>query len=274
MRNETSNTLIQQNVALHTRIAGSYDKRHAEIYNAPEQRRLLEALKQAISIAQVNAGTPRVLDYGCGAGNLTRHFLDLGCSVVAADVTPSFLDVVHASFDSPRLSTQLLNGADLREFTDASFDIVATYSVLHHVPDYLAIVSEFARVVKPGGVIVIDHEANETFWTQNPKLLEFQRATKKRRSILDRLSDLTRPAWYAKKWKKLKDPRFQEEGDIHVWPDDHIEWPKIREVLRKSGVDSIHEEDYLLYQAHYDETVYRAFASECSDMHLYIGRKQ
>lgn len=274
MRNETPLSQIQQNVALHTRIAGAYDKRHAEIYNGPEQERLHAALQRAIQNTRDDELHLRVLDYGCGAGNLTRHFLDLGCSVVAADVTPMFLEVVRTSFDSPQLSTHLLNGADLREFEDGSFDVIATYSVLHHVPDYLAIVSEFARVVRPGGVIVIDHEATESFWTPSRKLIEFQKATKRTRTIRDRLSELIRPSWYIKQWKQIADPRYQEEGDIHVWPDDHIEWPKIREVLRKSGVEPIHEEDYLLFQAHYDETIYNAYVSECTDMHLYIGRKQ
>lgn len=45
--------------------------------------------------------------------------------------------------------------------------MVATYSVLHHVPDYLKIVDEFVRVLKPGGVIYIDHEVSPSYWEIN-----------------------------------------------------------------------------------------------------------
>jgi len=274
MRNETTSHQIQKNVALHTRIATEYDQRHAEIYNRPEQDRLREALRLSVESLTSVGGTPNALDYGCGAGNLTQHLLSLGCTVVASDVTPLFLDVVRSSFSCPELTTHLLNGADLREFADDSFDLVATYSVLHHVPDYLAIVAEFARVVKRGGVIVIDHEASESFWSPSSVLIEFRQTTTVARPILRRLMDLLRPSWYAKRWKKFLDPRFQEEGDIHVWPDDHIEWPKVRDVLSSKGIRVVHEVDYLLYQSHFDPTIYEKFASRCSDMHLYIGRKE
>jgi len=259
---------------LHTRIAEDYDKRHAEIYNAPEQHRLVVALQLAVSRASSTENSHVALDYGCGAGNLTHHLLNLGCTVVAADVTPTFLDVVQSSFESPQLSTRLLNGSDLREFGDSSFDMVATYSVLHHVPDYLAILQEFARVVKPGGVIVIDHEVCESYWTPSTHLMEFQQLTTKTRHVTERIADLARPSWYVKKWRRLLNSRYQEEGDIHVWPDDHIEWHKVRDVLQSNGVQAIHEEDYLLYQAHYNVDTHKRFSPLCSDMHLYIGRKQ
>ncbi|CAN5394822.1 hypothetical protein BH10BAC6_BH10BAC6_01170 [soil metagenome] len=274
MSSDTPASQILQNVALHTRIAEEYDKRHAEIYNEHEQLRLKEALQRAISGVIPTNNACVALDYGCGAGNLTHHLLNIGCSVVAADVTPAFLDLVRTSFDSRQLSTFLLNGADLSGIADATFDVVATYSVLHHVPDYLAILQEFARVLKPGGVVIIDHEACESYWNPSVALTEFQELTKKPRKIADRIADLSRPSWYVKKWRKLLNARYQEEGDIHVWLDDHIEWLKVREVLQLSGVHPIHEEDYLLHQAHYNKDVFDKFAHECSDMHLYIGRKR
>ena len=56
---------------------------------------------------------------------------------------------------------------------DGSYDMVATYSVLHHVPDYLRIVEEMARVLKPGGILYLDHEASDSYWEGDKVYDEF-----------------------------------------------------------------------------------------------------
>lgn len=51
--------------------------------------------------------------------------------------------------------------------------MVATYSVLHHIPDYLGVIKELIRVTKPGGIIYIDHEVNEQYWEKSAVYNEF-----------------------------------------------------------------------------------------------------
>ena len=58
----------------------------------------------------------------------------------------------------------LINGKDISNIEDESVDIVALYSVLHHIPDYLGILKGFTRVLKRGGIIYIDHESSERYW--------------------------------------------------------------------------------------------------------------
>ena len=111
----------------------------------------------------VNTGCKslKALDYGCGSGNITNQLLNLNINVVAADVSSHFLTLVRQKFSCDRLSTLSLNGKDLIGVEADSFDFIAVYSVLHHIPDYLAAITELARVCKPGGVIYIDHEQND-----------------------------------------------------------------------------------------------------------------
>jgi 2-polyprenyl-3-methyl-5-hydroxy-6-metoxy-1,4-benzoquinol methylase len=155
----TSTRQIENNVRVHGRVADAYARTHGEIYNDVEQARLREALRRALAHVRSTTGTRRALDFGCGAGNLTDHLIDLGAETVSADVTPEFLaQVRNRHGQGSRSTTAQLNGQDLRQFETSTFDIVATYSVLHHVPDYLGAVREMARVVKPGGVLFIDHE--------------------------------------------------------------------------------------------------------------------
>jgi len=155
---------IAHNRDAHDRYAGAYDIRHPEIFNDVEQARLAAVVERAIRLVAA-AGPVRALDVGCGTGNLTRHLLDCGARVTSADLSLGLRAEVGRRFASTgRVELQRLNGTDLYPMRDGSFDLVITYSVLHHVPDYLALVREMVRVTRPGGVIVIDHERSEASW--------------------------------------------------------------------------------------------------------------
>ena len=107
-----------------------------------------------LPIAQTDV--KKALDIGCGAGNVTQYLVHQGTKVTAADTSENFLKIIDKTFSG--VETILLNGNNLEEIPDSSFDIVTTYSVLHHVPDYLKLVEEMCRVLKKGGVLYIDHE--------------------------------------------------------------------------------------------------------------------
>ena len=161
-----------------------------------------------------------------------------------------------------------MNGVDLSALPNSLFDLVAAYSVLHHIPDYLGAVEELARVCKPGGVIVLDHERTEQFWKGDAVYDQFKRAASRfdwRKYLL--------PSNYIHKVRRLWNPRHTNEGDIHVWPDDHIEWPLIVELLVEKGFEVVVEEDYLVYHTLYHADVFRHFQQLCSDTRLMIFRK-
>lgn len=259
---------IERNVRIHDAIAQTYDAHHGEIFNDIEQRRLRGVLERARDAVHARATPLRALDFGCGSGNLTRHMLDLGLSVVAADVSKRFLEVVEHRFKGKSVSTLWLNGGGLAGIPDNSFEVVATYSVLHHVPDYMAAVSELGRVCRPGGVVLIDHEPTESYWSDADTFKAFQRAVRKPdwRKFL-------RPSNYIHKIWRLFDPRHTNEGDIHVWPDDHVEWPRIIELLEAHGFEVVLKEDYLLFRQGYRPEVYDRFVGRCADMHVMAFRK-
>lgn len=261
--------VILDNINKHESIADVYHTRHSEIFNPVEQARLSCAI--GLACDAIKSSTRKALDFGCGEGNLTRHLLRYGCEVTTADVTPSFARMA-SNIDPLRTSPFILNGVDLSDFDSHSFDIVATYSVLHHVPDYLSIVSEMIRVLKPGGVLFIDHEASSEYWNPSKTLLAFQNETRERRSIKWYVSRLASTRWWLKKIKKLRNPRYSEEGDIHVWPDDHIEWDKIRSIMQDAGMEILVDKDYLLFRGHYDPKIYERYANLCSDVHLIVSR--
>jgi ubiquinone/menaquinone biosynthesis C-methylase UbiE len=259
---------IERNVAVHDRVARKYERLHGEIFNDVEQRRLAAALARARDAVRTGSERPRALDFGCGSGNLTRHLLGLGFEVTAADVSPRFLKLIGNHFPTERLTTLLTNGTDLAGIPDASFDLVAAYSVLHHIPDYLAAVGELARVCKTGGVVMLDHEPTDEYWAGDPVWRSFRAAALRFdwRKYLN-LSN------YVSKFRRLFDPRWSDEGDIHVWPDDHIEWAAIRRRLLGEGFEVVLDEDYLIYRRLYRREVYDRYVGRCTDTKVMIFRK-
>ena len=257
---------ISENISAHEWIASDYDKRHGEIFNPVEQNRLHKSLIEAKG-AIATAAPFTALDFGCGTGNLTRHLLDLDFFVTSADVTPKFLSMVKKKFGD-KITTSQLNGEDLSQFEDNSFDLVATYSVLHHIPDYLKSVKELIRVTKPGGVLYLDHETNSNYWSNDPLLKKLNADNPQPFPWYKLLN----PINYINKMRRIFNPRFQPEGDIHVWPDDHIEWNKIREIVQDS-CDIATDKDYLLFKSWYKEDSFKEFDGKTTDMHLLIAMK-
>jgi len=269
---------IKFNKEANNGVSGKYDCLHNEIFNPIEQQRLGRALKTTIEAVKTNSsasGQLTALDYGSGSGNLTRHLIEAGINTVSADVSDGFLNLIERNFAQTGLSKTLkINGKDLSGIENGRFDLAATYSVLHHVPDYMQIVKEMCRVLKPGGVLYIDHEVNESYYQRPEEYLEF---LKKARPIIN-LKRYLRLLFDVKGYKhivrRLINPRYKREGDIHVWPDDHIEWDKIEQLVIEEGLEIILKEDYLLYKSGYDVDVYNEYKDKCADERLLIARKQ
>jgi ubiquinone/menaquinone biosynthesis C-methylase UbiE len=261
---------VNFNIKAHDRIAKKYERVHTEIYNEVEQARLRAALEIAVAGMKTGTMTPCALDVGAGAGNLTAHLRDLGLTVTAADISPVFLQLVTEKY--PEVATHILNGVDLSEIKDASYDFVATYSVLHHIPDYLKTVQEMCRVLKPGGVLYIDHEKNESYWNNEPALLDFYRS--QRLALLpSKLKRLFNPMWYVHRLRRMQNPRYQSEGDIHVWPDDHVQWSEVIATAKAANVHVVSEMDFLLYDANYKKSVYQEVSKSLNDTKVVILRK-
>ena len=159
---------VRQNRAIHDRIAQNYDLNHIEIYNPTEQKRIKQSLQKAVTLIKTGSEGVLALDYGAGTGNITKHLLNFGFQVIAADVSSVSLKQMAAKLgDAKGLRTDILNGVDLSNYEDNTFDLVTAYSVLHHVPDYFSIVGEFMRVLKPGGILYLDHEVCPSYWEAN-----------------------------------------------------------------------------------------------------------
>ena len=119
----------------------------------------------------------RLLDAGCGTGSYCAALRRYAGAIDAVDLNPSMLGVARAKLDGrPGCPVALHEaGIDALPFEDACFDAVMVNQVLHHLPDspndawpmLRRVLGEFARVLRPGGVAVINtcsHEQLRRGW--------------------------------------------------------------------------------------------------------------
>ena len=92
----------------------------------------------------------RILDAGCGVGMYTEQFRRFSTHVAGVEVDPAV-----AAQAAARLPGIVLAPAESLPFADGSFDVVFSHEVIEHVTDDAAAAAEMARVLAPGGRIVM-----------------------------------------------------------------------------------------------------------------------
>lgn len=115
-----------------------------------------------VSLAESLVPEGRVLDVGCGTGRFLGALPDR-YAAVGIDVSAGMLDFAREK----GLDVAQAGGDDL-PFDDGSFDLVATFAVLHHLIDpavVRATLREMVRVARPGGAVIVwDHNPLNPYW--------------------------------------------------------------------------------------------------------------
>jgi SAM-dependent methyltransferase len=122
-------------------------------------------LDKRVAYVARHAAPGKGLDVGCGTGVLAARLAGLGWEMSGIDPSQGMLDVMAR--DAPAVAGRRAFGDDL-PYEDSSFDLVITVAALHHVADPAAVrgtLTEMARVVRPGGRIVVwDHNPRNPYW--------------------------------------------------------------------------------------------------------------
>ena len=100
----------------------------------------------------------RVLDLGCGAGQLARHLAAMGAAeVIGVDVSERMLALARGEFAHPRVTYRRAAIEEVA-FTPGRFDLIVSSLALHYVDDYAGLVQRVARWLAAAGVFVYSIE--------------------------------------------------------------------------------------------------------------------
>jgi SAM-dependent methyltransferase len=108
-----------------------------------------EYVEQIIPLAvEELAGRHKILDLGCGDGQIARALAAQGSDVLGVDPTQLHIDVAIERGGGPQY---LLGGATNIPADDESFDAVVACLVFEHIDQMDEAMTEVARVLKPNG---------------------------------------------------------------------------------------------------------------------------
>lgn len=133
---------------------GRWDR---EEFLATGEAEIAEVLDAAAELGRP-AGRRRALDFGCGAGRLTRALAGRFETAVGVDISAGMVEAARAlNADVAGCEFRVNTSADLGQFGEGEFDFVYSSLVLQHLPDRGLVeryVAELLRVAAPDGLVV------------------------------------------------------------------------------------------------------------------------
>jgi len=128
------------------RVASEWDSMRSEFFS--------EAVREAaMNKAQVQAGKTAA-DLGAGTGFVTAGLLQRGLRVVCVDHSEEMAKILKEKFGNQDFDVRT-GEYDSLPIDDASVDYVFANMYLHHVDDPSKAIHEMARILRPGGRLVI-----------------------------------------------------------------------------------------------------------------------
>ncbi|MFC1646626.1 class I SAM-dependent methyltransferase, partial [Candidatus Omnitrophota bacterium] len=100
-----------------------------------------------------------ILEVGCTAGHISFILANMGYKVTAIDISSKSIEIAKQTkiikcIDN--IDFFASDAEDLSIFPDNHFDVAFSFSVLRYVPNPVMAIKEMRRVVKKGGVAVVD----------------------------------------------------------------------------------------------------------------------
>jgi len=151
-------TLSKTEVARHfSSISDSYNERNYILAGRRGKYPDI-AIRHQYFLEMLEGTSGRVLEVGCGSGQMQYELLKRGYEAVGIDISPGMIKASRGRIKEllPHADPQLMVG-DLESlsFPDAAFDIVLAAGVIEYLASDEKSFSEISRVLKPGGIVLL-----------------------------------------------------------------------------------------------------------------------
>lgn len=134
-------------------VTNPYDKESAEEYFQlhDEQQKIRHGESLAAFAESVLGGPGRMLELGCGRGELLRGALNRGWSAQGVEMTDDFIRVARSHGVAIECSP-----IEKCKSLDETYDVVMLAAILEHLYDPMETLNRIKNTVRPGGLLFID----------------------------------------------------------------------------------------------------------------------
>lgn len=142
------------------------------IWRASELGRITDRIEERLRVELIGpVAGKRVLDVGCGDGALSVHLAEAGGIVTGLDSNAAMLTAARERAATQGAALKFVEG-DARSLpvADSSIDVVVAVTVLCFVADAERAAKEMARVLRPGGRLVIGELGSMSLWAAKRRL--------------------------------------------------------------------------------------------------------
>ncbi|HEX3539213.1 MAG TPA: class I SAM-dependent methyltransferase [Acidimicrobiales bacterium] len=115
------------------------------------RRDMIEGLVRSVA----GYGADRALEIGPGSGVYLPLLASLAGEVVVTDIEPSFLDRARTQLAAHPSARFVVDDICSTGLETASFDLILCTEVLEHIPAWRAALGSMARLLRPGGALVL-----------------------------------------------------------------------------------------------------------------------
>jgi 2-polyprenyl-3-methyl-5-hydroxy-6-metoxy-1,4-benzoquinol methylase len=210
----------------HDYTAGSPHLRHITL-----RRRIDGQIAGAVTEILRRQGECAVLEIGAGHGSFTDTVLAAGGSATVTEMSKASFDYLAARFrdtSAVRVIYDIDGNAPFEE--DAHYDVILLISVIHHIPDYVDVITRLCdTVLRPGGAVVT---FQDPIWY--PRQKRWARALSWGTYFAWRINQGELRRGLATRWRRLRGVYSESE------PSDLVEYHVVRQ-----GVDELALRDLL-----------------------------